>query len=652
MIAAWMLYCSLCALGLFAAALLAERALLAGGGPVRQVWIGAVALSLIVPAAAFQFAPRQTGADSRTIAAPDVAPRSSADTPLVAARPVGAQPHVVSSSWNWRPTFGTLRRANRPLAVTWFALSAMLASYFLVGIIALALMRRRWQRRDVLGVPVFVSERTGPAVVGVVSPDIVMPEWTLAMEPQQLALMLRHEQEHRRVGDAQLLTAAQLTLIVMPWNAALWWLIVRLRMAVELDCDARVLRDADARSYGALLLEVARPRPRSGPRLIGATAFAERAGQLERRIRAIAKRREGGSRAGRAAAGCIGLAAVIVACVAPHPAVPLRVTPAPAAPVAPLAVSMRSAPSSDTAIVPRADAKVSLNASKRVDLPAAQTVSVHRDTALRSPSLRGDTVVVMHANDRAVVPPTSALPTERAAPRTESPIVDSAFNRLFGGIALTSDQTAKARDLIVELAERQEAQDKATMFAFVKSATARMTVQARRDSALRALVMSDADRATLDARLAAMGLMGGGRRGRSGSPVPALGAIGGGPRGGGRGRVGGAGVLMVDNSQLATGLVADVIYRLLFGGIALSPEEEAVARKLIDDADQEMRALIPEPPMIELRLLTSGAVVMRAESKSAFVALLTNPADRSVLESRIAIENRVVVRAVPPGSKL
>src|SRR2546421_308166 len=83
---------------------------------------------------------------------------------------------------------------------------------------------RRWQRRDLFGVRVLVSERTGPAVVGAVAPAIVMPEWALAMEPKQLALMLRHEDEHRRAGDAQLLTAAQLVLIAMPWNVALWWI--------------------------------------------------------------------------------------------------------------------------------------------------------------------------------------------------------------------------------------------------------------------------------------------------------------------------------------------------------------------------------------------------------------------------------------------
>ena len=113
---------------------------------------------------------------------------------------------------------------------------------------------------------------------------------------------------------------ASLALIVMPWNPALWWQMLRLRVAVELDCDARVLRDADARSYGDLLLEVARPRRRL--MLLGATAFAERASQLERRIRAIGMRRGVGARGVRVLAISIGVAAVSLAWVAPRPAVP------------------------------------------------------------------------------------------------------------------------------------------------------------------------------------------------------------------------------------------------------------------------------------------------------------------------------------------
>jgi len=243
--------------------------------------------------------------------------------------------------------------------------------YFLVGVVALARMRRRWPRQSVLGFSVLVSDKTGPAVVGAVSPAIVMPAWALNMEPSQLELMLRHEEEHRRAKDAQLMTIAQLMLILMPWNAALWWLTVRLGMAVELDCDARVLRNADARSYGDLLLEVARPR--TGPRLIGATAFAERAEQLERRIRAITRRRMRASRGARAVAALAGFGVVSVAWVAPRPPVPPRATSKVVAPIA--HIEQTNPASTIDTKSPTIDAEPGTDVAKRVEIPPVRVVA-------------------------------------------------------------------------------------------------------------------------------------------------------------------------------------------------------------------------------------------------------------------------------------
>lgn len=522
-------------------------------------------------------------------------------------------------------------------AIAWLALSAAFATYLVIGIATLLWMRRRWERQTVLGVPVFVSERTGPAVVGAISPSIVMPRWALAMEPPQLALMLRHEQEHRRAGDAQLLTAAHLALTIMPWNVALWWMIARLDMAVELDCDARVLRDTDARSYGDLLLEVARPR--RGPRLVGAMAFAERAGQLERRIRAIARRRDQASRGARATAALIGMAAVTVAWVAPSPSGPPRaVTPATSSRV------------DDNSHITTAQAQDSTRRTK----PPVTSLTNARDTVLSArTSMRGDTIIT--APDTRVAAITTPVPSVGASP-TQQP-VDSIFNRLFDGVALTASQAAQARDLIGKLAVVQAEQDRATMAVFVQSVVARMTVQARRDSALRALVANDADRALLNSRL---GQFGGGRRGRSGSEAPAQGLdpLGGGRGGGGaggglgggRGRVGGAGFPVLQEVPVGVAL-SDVIYQRLFEGIALAPEQEASARTIIADAQQAMSALISEPPMVELRMLTTGAVLMSAESRATLLGLLATDADRALVDSRIAIETRVVRRPTAGSPK-
>jgi bla regulator protein blaR1 len=68
----------------------------------------------------------------------------------------------------------------------------------------------------------------------------------------------------------------------MPWNVALWWNLRRLRLAVEMDCDNRVVNGlGDANAYGHMLLKVAQATSR-GPRL--QPALLGGVGMLERRL--------------------------------------------------------------------------------------------------------------------------------------------------------------------------------------------------------------------------------------------------------------------------------------------------------------------------------------------------------------------------------
>ena len=55
-----------------------------------------------------------------------------------------------------------------------------------------------------------------------------------------------------------LIAAAAWAVALFPWNPALWLIVKRLRLAIEIDCDARVLagRRSDVRDYGMLLLTV------------------------------------------------------------------------------------------------------------------------------------------------------------------------------------------------------------------------------------------------------------------------------------------------------------------------------------------------------------------------------------------------------------
>lgn len=168
----------------------------------------------------------------------------------------------------------------------WLTASAMLLLWGLAN--ALRVSRVIWvSRRErgpttVDGVPVVVTDAVGPATVGLLPSRVLVPRWVLAMPGPQRQYVLRHEEEHRRAYDAQLLFVASLALILMPWNLAMWWQLRRLCLAVEMDCDNRVVnRLGNATAYGALLLKIAEfssGSPRLQPALLGGM------GSLERRL--------------------------------------------------------------------------------------------------------------------------------------------------------------------------------------------------------------------------------------------------------------------------------------------------------------------------------------------------------------------------------
>ena len=132
------------------------------------------------------------------------------------------------------------------------------------------------------GIPVVVTDSLGPATVGLWRSRVLVPRWVLALPGVQRQYVLRHEEEHRSANDARLLLVMSLPLLLVPWNLALWWQLYRLRLAVEMDCDNRVVTAlGDAPAYGGLLLRVAEASSR-GPRL--QPAFLGGMGSLERRL--------------------------------------------------------------------------------------------------------------------------------------------------------------------------------------------------------------------------------------------------------------------------------------------------------------------------------------------------------------------------------
>lgn len=212
----------------------------------------------------------------------------------------------------------TIGRVDDRYAIgAWIALSTMLALAFVMVHARLGLARSRWPRAELHGAPVRLSTRVGPAAIGLLRSEIVVPAWLLARSSTEQRMAIAHESSHKRARDPQLLGAAWIALILFPWNPALWLMVSRLRLAIEVDCDRRVLREgASPSAYGSLLVSVAEL---ASPLRPSALALADDSSHLKTRILAMDAHlpKFGRTRAGLAA--LIGAIAVLAACEAKEP---------------------------------------------------------------------------------------------------------------------------------------------------------------------------------------------------------------------------------------------------------------------------------------------------------------------------------------------
>ena len=178
--------------------------------------------------------------------------------------------------------------------VVWFTGSALIILWGVFNVwytsrIVSRARRKRHGMPAVIGnVPVLVTDSIGPATVGVLRSRVLIPRWVLALPRDEREYVVRHEEEHRRAHDSRLLFAMSLLVIVVPWNLALWWQLRRLYLAVEVDCDNRVVAAlGDAPAYGELLFKVAQAG-NQGPHLPRLQpAFLGGSGMLERRLRML-----------------------------------------------------------------------------------------------------------------------------------------------------------------------------------------------------------------------------------------------------------------------------------------------------------------------------------------------------------------------------
>ena len=241
----WMAYALVISLlaGLSGAA--AERALRMRGSPVRGVWLAALLGSVAIPILAAVLG--RGGAPPQGIV---VTGLEGVVPPMSALE--GAAAETASNAGIGLPSLDTALAALWGLTATaalgWLAWSGLVLRRRLRELPSRSIGRVRWHTSDEAG-PAALWSLTGAA-------HVLVPAWFRELDPEKRRLALAHEREHLRRGDSIVVGLAFVLAAAAPWCLPLWWQAFRLRRAVEIDCDRRVLEDgADPKSYGELLLE-------------------------------------------------------------------------------------------------------------------------------------------------------------------------------------------------------------------------------------------------------------------------------------------------------------------------------------------------------------------------------------------------------------
>ena len=237
----WAFACVLFAALLAAAAFGASAAASATRHQSRMVWALAITISVAWPAVA-QLLPREP--------VPSLSATSAVAPALGAAHALTAKMSPISAAVASGVALG--------FVCAWAAASLMLLHRLFRAQRLLGRMTSKASAVSLDGQRVLVSDEIGPAAVGVLRPRIAVPSWIADLDGSLRAMILRHELAHCTARDTLLLWLSELCIAAMPWNPAVWWQARRLRLAIEMDCDLRTLRNAsDQTMYAQLLVLIA-----------------------------------------------------------------------------------------------------------------------------------------------------------------------------------------------------------------------------------------------------------------------------------------------------------------------------------------------------------------------------------------------------------
>ena len=327
MIAAWMLVSALLGIVIALGALALEVVCRTARIPVRWTWAGSLGLLVLLTL----LAPVRRMPGGETVHVTLAAPGSSTRVERVApSGPLVERAVAAVRSMLEGPVEQVARAVARSvppvvdrwLGLVWIACSLVLLTLAVLVFRRLHRARRTWPTSSLHGERVHVAPDAGPAVFGILRGAIVVPPWLTECASDVQEVVVAHEREHVRARDPMLLALGAAAVILLPWNPAAWWMLARLRLAVELDCDRRVLdTGVRTRDYGMLLIDLAgraRGTPFGAP-LVGLTMLAERTTHLERRIVAMSASRPRHTAVRIAAGSLIALVAALAACEAKMP---------------------------------------------------------------------------------------------------------------------------------------------------------------------------------------------------------------------------------------------------------------------------------------------------------------------------------------------
>jgi len=210
MITAWILYAIVVGALIGVGGLALEKVLRTHGLPSRWIWAGAILLSVGWPLGLGYWAWEGRPEEMVSVALPNLPAVTLPDPPATV---LPWEPMTVEVSPE-----SVLRLLDGPIMAAWALATGALLLFFTFLFFRTHYLRGQWRKGKAGGQAVLFSDEWGPAVVGFIRPQIVLPGWCKDMDDWALRFILDHELEHVRAGDLRLIILTGIFPIFFPWH--------------------------------------------------------------------------------------------------------------------------------------------------------------------------------------------------------------------------------------------------------------------------------------------------------------------------------------------------------------------------------------------------------------------------------------------------